>query len=68
MGPVRDAMIRAQLSDSGVARAIFGLVAAAHEINRWALTDEAMNDLCDNALRYAAEVHRMLEERGMSHE
>jgi hypothetical protein len=65
---VRDQIIRAHLADSGVATAIFTLVTAAHDVNRWDLTNEALGALCDAALRYAAEVKRMLEERGMSHE
>lgn len=68
VGEVRDQMTRFALSDNRTAVAIHTLILAAHEVNKFDLSNEAINGICEAALRYAAELKRLLGERGMSHE
>lgn len=65
---VRESVIHDHLADSKLALAIYDLIVAGHNLNRWDLTDEAVNALCDSARRYSAEYERVLAERGLSHE
>lgn len=65
---MRDSVIREHLADSKLAVAMFHLIAAAHDVNRWDLTDSVVDGLCDAARAFAAEEARALAEHGMSHE
>ncbi len=68
VGAMRDTLIRAHLADSKVAIALYDLIMAGHNLNRWDLTDAAVNALCEAAARYIGERDRALAERGMNHE
>ncbi len=61
---MRDEVIRGHLADSNLALSIFNLIGAAHNVNRWDLTDDAVNALCDAARRYVADYERALAEHG----
>lgn len=45
-----------------VERALLALILAAHEVNRWDLTGEAVDDLCDAALVYAYALEKERED------
>ncbi len=59
--------VRDAAEDLGLAKSMIALVHAAHEVNRWDLTDATMNDLLDAALRYAAERDRFAAEHGRAY-
>lgn len=63
---MRDSVIQEHLADSRLATATFELIVAGHNLNRWDLTDEAVDALCDAARRYVAEQDRALAEHGMT--
>lgn len=66
VGPRGVAALRTALGDSALARAILDLILAAHEVNRWDLTDRAVNDLCEAAQRYVGQLDRVRSEHGVA--